>query len=527
MSFARLQLLILLAPCLLGCRWDLFPSSSDSEERREVVGSVLENGQPVPQARVRWKGRSESTVTDDAGRFVLPYPADVNGPLKLTASKVGFFITGSEVPRERDPNVPLQLTLEPLPQVDHEAYAWIDPTPDEQSEHNCGNCHPTIYQEWQRDAHSRSATNPRFLNLYDGTNLQGEPNQGWGMLPEYPEAAGVCTACHAPAADLQNLAIGDIRDIEGVAKQGVHCDFCHKIQDVSAEAQGLTHGRFGIRLLRPQEGSLTFGPLDDVDVGTDTHLPLESESRFCAPCHEGVIFGVHAYSTYSEWLASPDRGLGKTCQSCHMRPTGKMTNMAPDAGGIERDPQTLATHTFMPDGLAKMLRDCLELTFEDRRSSEGIDFTVQIRTRSAGHRVPTGFIDRHLLLVVEGFDQHDIPQSATEGPRLPPPADDLAGQSGQLFAKILLDEDGRGPIPFWRPAAQMQDTRLGPEEVSRLQFRYPPSTTRWRVRLIHRRFWRAVTRQKNWPEDQITVHDCQWTVSDQDRGQKTAADQRR
>ena len=209
--------------------------------------------------------------------------------------------------------------------------------------------------EWRQDAHARSATNRHFLNLYEGTNWQGEPEQGWGLLSEYPEAAGVCTACHAPAVPLDQLAVGDLRQVEGVAREGVHCDFCHKVQQVRPETIGMAHGRFGMELLRPEQGQVFFGPLDDVDVGTDSHLPLQSESLFCAACHEGVIFGVHAYSTYSEWLASPDRGLGRTCQSCHMRPTGQLTNIAPGAGGIERDPQSLASHAFLPGGLASML----------------------------------------------------------------------------------------------------------------------------------------------------------------------------
>ena len=40
--------------------------------------------------------------------------------------------------------------------------------------------------------------------------------------------------------------------------------------------------------------------------------------------HEGVVFGVHVYSTYSEWLDSPARKQGRHCQDCHMKPTGTM-----------------------------------------------------------------------------------------------------------------------------------------------------------------------------------------------------------
>ena len=71
---------------------------------------------------------------------------------------------------------------------------------------------------------------------------------------------------------------------------------------------------------RPKQ--LFFGPLDDVDRGEDAFSPLYRESRYCASCHEGIVFGVHVYSTYSEWLSSPARRAGKQCQDCHMAPTG-------------------------------------------------------------------------------------------------------------------------------------------------------------------------------------------------------------
>jgi hypothetical protein len=116
------------------------------------------------------------------------------------------------------------------------------------------------------------------------------------------------------------------------------------------------------------------------------------------------------------------------------------------------------------------------------------------------------------LLVVEGFDRQNIELTARTGPRLPAAADDLAGESGQLFAKMLVDEQGQGPLPFWNPAATVRDTRLGPEETTTHTFRYPSDTVRFRLRLIHRRFWRSVARQKDWPDDQIVVEDRELLV---------------
>src|SRR5205823_9129509 len=188
--------------------------------------------------------------------------------------------------------------------------------------------------------------------------------------------------------------------VRGVDAQGVHCDYCHKVSGDGGGKVGYTHGRYKLDLKRPGEGQLFFGPLDDVDRGEDSYSGFYKESRYCAACHEGVVFGVHVYSTYSEWLDSPARRDGRHCQDCHMKPTGTMTNIAPGKGGIERDPQTLANHRFFAGSREEMLRRCLRVSLE----REGDRVTVEVRVDGVGHRVPTGFIDRQLLLTVEARD---------------------------------------------------------------------------------------------------------------------------
>src|SRR5262249_37185986 len=156
--------------------------------------------------------------------------------------------------------------------------------------------------------------------------------------------------------------------------------------------------------LRPAHGQLFFGPLDDVDRGEDAYSPLYRDSRYCATCHEGTVFGVPVYTTYSEWLDSPARREGKQCQSFHMAPTGGMTNMAPGKGGLERDPATLGNHRFFMGSQGDMLRRCLRL---DVRLHPNGRAEVAVQADAVGHRVPTGFIDRNLILVLEAFDSKD------------------------------------------------------------------------------------------------------------------------
>jgi hypothetical protein len=259
--------------------------------------------------------------------------------------------------------------------------------------------------------------------------------------------------------------------------------------------------------LRPAEGQLFFGSLDDVDRGEDSFLPLYRESRYCASCHEGVVFGVHVYSTYSEWLESPARRAGKECQSCHMSPTGAMTNFAPGKGGIERDPHTLASHQF-PGGTPEMLRRCLKVSAVVTPEADGLRATVEVLADDVGHRVPTGFIDRSLVLVVEPLNTAGKPLAVKTGPALSAVVGrDLTGKPGRLYAKLLLDDDGTNPAPFWKRSAEPIDTRLVPGKPDRSEFSFPKEARRVRLRLIYRRFWPQVAEEKGWNDTEIVLVD--------------------
>src|SRR5262245_34927795 len=115
---------------------------SVSPSSRNTTGHVRDDNGPVSGAVVRFKGTSDSTTSDDRGRFRLP-AGTAPAARRVTAWKSGYFIAGS--PLDADP---LQLTLQPLPLHDNRDYQWVDPAPDPRGEHNCANCHQEIYREW-------------------------------------------------------------------------------------------------------------------------------------------------------------------------------------------------------------------------------------------------------------------------------------------------------------------------------------------------------------------------------------------
>jgi hypothetical protein len=483
----------------------------DDKPLPTVHGLVTDTDKkPLEGVCIRFKGSKQQSKSDAAGKFHL----QGNGS-RITGWKEGHFIGGASVnPREKT-----LLHLRPLPTEDNQDYAWVDPQPNKNDVHRCGNCHPQIYKEWEGSAHGRAATNRHFLNLYDGTDWHGTPGKGWNLLKEHPEGVSVCAGCHAPAVNFADPGYEDFRKLKGVDKRGVHCDYCHKIADTSLEKLGREHGRFAHRLLRPREGQLFFGPLDDVDRDEDAYSPLYQDSRYCASCHEGTVFGAKVYTTYSEWKASPAAQRGQQCQTCHMAPSGQMTNFAPGKGGIERDPLTLATHST-PGGDAAMLKRCLKVKTELRREGNNLRVICTVTASNVGHRVPTGFIDRNMSLVIEATSPQGQRLMAKSGPLLPeaagagnPEESNFAGLPGRFYAKLIADETGKSPIPFWRFGQNVADTRLHPEQPDVAAWSFPAEqTAKVRVRLVYRRFFKLTYDQKSWPPNDIIITDDTYPV---------------
>lgn len=192
-----------------------------------------------------------------------------------------------------------------------------------------------------------------------------------------------------------------------------------------------------------------------------------------------------------------------------MKPTGQMTNIAPGHGGIERDPSTLANHCFFDGSQQAMLRRAIQTRVRFTRHVEGIQAQVQVWAEGVGHRLPTGFVDRHLVLVVEGQDTAGSTLLPRSGPKLPAlVGKECSGKPGRLYARVLRDFEGRSPVPFWLAAPDPPtDTRLVPGKIDEMHFDYPAALARLRLRIIYRRFWPDVARQKDWPDNDLLVRE--------------------
>jgi nitrate/TMAO reductase-like tetraheme cytochrome c subunit len=422
----------------------------------------------------------------------VAWRADLDGPPVVDLRRVGTLPWADVQPALHS------ATERILPRQDNEDYTWVNPTPHWDSDNtSCGKCHGEIYAEWRTGGHSRSATGRRFRDLYDGGR------GGWSLLKDHPDGGDVCASCHAPTGESTKEFGFDPRTKRNQPTEelaSVHCDYCHKIVGPAEGQIGLTHGRYGLKRLRPERGQLFFGPLRDSTRDENAYSPFQKDSRLCASCHEGTVFGVRVYSTYSEWQASPAARAGVQCQDCHMKPTGKMTNVAPEQGGVERDPATLANHRFFDGSREDMLKKCLKVNVSPARDADGVRVSVEVIADNVGHRVPTGFVDRNVVLLIEATDTAGKSVPHRDGPTVP-----RTSTAGRLYAKQLKDFDGHSPAPFWRADPDLTDTRLTPGEPDRAAWRFPSAAAAVRVKLLHRRFWPEVAAAKGWTDNETVI----------------------
>lgn len=549
--------------------------TSGCDVRSDILAGTVRDpgGQPVPSASVRLKAMPHAIRSDEAGRFRLA-KLDPSFRTRVTAWKDGYYVGGADAwPWRRE----IEIILTPLPGADRSHYEWLQPaverTPlqaratkialdlaaaisfehlflplSDRLDLGCQDCHgETVYREWAGSAHALGNRNPRFLSLYNGTDLAGnrgmetryghsrdygafplrpvpnQPSYGPGYRLDFPKTRGNCAACHLPGAAVENPYGTDPNEVTGVDAQGVHCDFCHKISGVRLD---LSTGRprenlpgvLSIGLTRPEPPEqVFFGPYDDVDVGSDTYLPLIRESAVCAPCHQASFWGVPIYQSFAEWQESAYPAKGVSCQDCHMRPDGSTTNFAPGRGGVERDPETVATHRFPGAGDAPLLKGAVDLHTTVVRSEGRLRVQVAITNDRTGHHVPTDSPLRQLILLVEANGKDGSALPLVEGSTVPdwggtgdPNAGCYAGLPGKGIAKILEDLwTGTKPTAaYWKPARIHSDNRIpaGATDRSLYVFSAPgEGAVEVNARLLYRRAFIDLMDQKGWDVPDILM----------------------
>ena len=531
-------------------------SSTAPDNDNSIQGKVVdEDGNPVPGATVRIQATTNATKTDRNGDFIIRN-LTVGIPVSVSGWKQDYYCALVEKVTPPAKNVNFTLRLYQI--NDNPTYGWIPPI----GENSCYSCKPGVTQVWlENDAHGRSAQNVRFLTMYNGTDVNGnespptrfgnsrdygkiplrpdpsQPYYGTGYKLDFPDSAGNCAACHTPGAAIDAPYNTDPNSVDGVNTFGVHCDYCHKVADIKLDpATKLPYpnmpGVLSQDIRRPfpkdtDRYQIFFGSFDDDNVPKeDTYLPLIKQSQWCAPCHYGVFWDTVVYNSYGEWLDSPYSNPvnGKTCQQCHMPvPTildGKpITNVAPDKGGVKRDPMTIPAHTFPGTSNAELLQNSVTMATSARREGGQVSVDVTIVNDKTGHHIPTDSPLRQMILLVSVTDGQGQTLPLLEGSTVPdwggtgdPTKGYYAGLPGKGYAKILSElwTEFTPSGAYWNPTRVISDNRLAAFESDTSKYVFEAtekSGIHIEVHLLFRRAFKELMDQKGWEVADIVMEE--------------------
>ena len=521
-------------------------SSPSSQPPDTVSGLVLDEEGPVAGATVRVQASENATVSAADGTFSL---ADLTQGVTVTISAWKDAYYCAKVEGVVPPTGGLTLSLRRYQTNDNLDYEWIPPV----GENSCASCKADVTQIWlENDAHAASATNPRFLSMYNGTDLEGnqspltrhgysrdygsfplrpdlsQPYYGPGYKLDFPDTAGNCASCHTPGAAIGAEYGTNPNTVSGADTFGVHCDLCHKTAQVQLSSDtGLPlanmPGVLSMDIRRPfpddpDRYQLFFGTFDDDNVPEeDTYLPLMEQSEFCAPCHFGVFWDTVVYNSFGEWLESTysDPQTGRTCQQCHMPAPSvlegeTMTSVAPGKGGVERDPRTIHAHLGLGAMPEELLQNAVTMTTTAVLEGRTVVVRVDITNDQTGHHVPTDFPGRHLILLVLAADANGNPLTQLDGPTVPewggvgdPGEGYYAGLPGKAFAKVL-EETWTQISPsaaYWNPTRVLSDNRLAAFATDRSTYDFAmpdEGEATIEVTLLYRRAFLELMDQKGW-----------------------------
>jgi mono/diheme cytochrome c family protein len=491
MSGRKLNWATLILIALAACTTQPPGAGQDSQAtpgpHTTITGKVIDtHGEPVPDAIVRLQATNLATTTNEQGSFELG-GVPTERAIRLTAFAAGYYILEVDTAAGATDVV---FELHAHTDEDNPDYEWLpagEISIGEGENTGCAECHSADaadlaagvqlpYDDWLQDAHSQSAVNVRFLTMYSGTDVNGNPSpptrfvhvRDYGRTPlppdltqpyygpgyklDFPDTAGNCAACHLPAAAINAPYSVDPTTVTGVGAEGVTCDLCHKVWVANLDADtGLPHsnrpGVLSFEFRRPPEGHQFFaGPYDDVAPGEDTYSPLQQESAYCASCHFGVFWDTQIYNSYGEWLASPysDPDSGQTCQACHMPPSGVTHFARSDVGGLERDPETIFSHRMPGASDETLLQNAVSMEVSSERQDDQVVVAVDILNDRTGHHVPTDSPLRHMILLVQATDAAGETLVQLDGPTVPEWGGEgdsaqgyYAGLPGTAYAKVL------------------------------------------------------------------------------------------
>jgi Zn-finger protein len=311
--------------------------------------------------------------------------------------------------------------------------AWDAPS----SAEVCGRCHRAIYGYWKTSAHAQAIESRLFQDVLERAEA------------DFPtDGRKVCLGCHSPIASQTN----DDRVTRAVTEDGVTCDYCHSIHQVTFDGPN-------------PKALLTFsdaktGPLSDaVSIPhKSVYSPVHASGAVCAPCHEyRNASGFPVQTTYAEWQDSRYGKEGRPCQSCHMaRVAGDVVDPHVTRTGTAK----INLHEMPGSHSVEHLAQAIQAQLSTARQGPQLKVTVEIANETAGHYLPTGSPLRQLVMELG--------------------ADSAGGQhirEQRIYAGQVADRHGtvlrREHFAFLKASKLVSDTRLAPGEKRTETFLFP------------------------------------------------------
>jgi hypothetical protein len=357
----------------------------------------------------------------------------------------------------------------------------------------CGDCHRAAHESWKASGHAHAMDSRLFQDVLHYT----EADLG-------DAARRTCLGCHSPLANLT----GDPDLKTKVSWEGVTCDACHSIREVSITGPN--------PMARRELTGLRTGPWKDDNPSQHGAIfsSLHTSSWLCASCHEyRNALGFQVVTTFSEWQASRDAKDGRQCQFCHMPSVERVAlvqrvvktptdterhshcqscHMAPGANvqGSPADPTLrvhgqLNLHEIQGSESTELLTKAIDAQLAAVRDGNQVRVNVNVANRAAGHYVPTGSPLRQVILEV---------RADTDG------GQHLVQQ--RVYQRIVAGRDAvpldREYLVLERGAKVIADTRLAPDERRSETFLFDvPSGVETRISVSMRYFYSPLAKAES------------------------------
>lgn len=197
------------------------------------------------------------------------------------------------------------------------------------SARDCAKCHKQQYEEWSISSHAYAFVSPMFHKFEQKITDLSQGTVGY-----------FCMRCHSPVSvamcESRNTPIWDMAE---VAREGVTCIACHRVNEAYAKTNGErrvvpgsiydpVYGGIGGKgiaeaIADKAKYKVKTSP-DEKGAGQPIHREGRffehlSQAEFCTSCHQVAVHpGIKLEVVWEQYRASPACKKGVTCQECHM-----------------------------------------------------------------------------------------------------------------------------------------------------------------------------------------------------------------